>query len=82
MICLMFSGTTETALTTFTGSEFLYYIEAGLYHRHDDKLGDAFEWIENEGFLAAIPAGDQQLALVIRIDEADEIAEYDAVLMA
>ena len=31
---------------------------------------------------AAIPAGHHQLPLVIRVDQADQIAEHDAVLMA
>jgi hypothetical protein len=37
--------------------------------------------IEN-GSAPAVPAGDHQLALVIRVDQADEIAEHDAVLVA
>jgi NADH dehydrogenase/NADH:ubiquinone oxidoreductase subunit G len=37
---------------------------------------------EREGLPGAVPAGDHQWPLVVRVDEPHEIAEHDAVLMA
>ena len=45
-------------------------------------MGDAFPRLDPKRAPAAIPARDQQLALVVRIDEPDQVAEDDAVPVA
>ena len=54
----------------------------GLLDRHDYQLREAFHRIQHERRFAAIPRRDHQLALVIGIDQTDQIAQHDAVLMA
>src|SRR5690554_1112484 len=77
----MFSCAAKTTFTTFTGSEFVDDREVGLNDRDDDQLGDTFQRVENEALVSAIPARDQQLSLIIGIDEADQVAEYDAMFV-
>lgn len=57
-------------------------LKIDLHHRDDDELGDALARLKREGLLAAIPARHHELTLVVRIDQANEIAEHDAMAMA
>ena len=57
-------------------------LKINLHHRDDDELGDALARLEREGLLSAVPARDHEFTLVVRIYEADEIAEHDAVAVA
>src|SRR5437868_3673801 len=72
----------ESARTAITGREVFDNIEAYLQDRHDDQLRNAIEWLNRETVLATIPSGYEELSLVIRIDQADQIAQYDAMFMA
>ena len=56
-------------------------LTSGLRHGQDHQLGDALPWLHGEAVVAAIPDRDHQLALVVGIDEADQVAEHYAVLM-
>mmetsp|Transcript_24152 Transcript_24152/g.58678 ORF Transcript_24152/g.58678 Transcript_24152/m.58678 type:complete len:236 (-) Transcript_24152:173-880(-) len=56
--------------------------EGRLHHGHDDQLRDALEGLDREFGLAAVPAADHQLALVVAVDQPDEVAQHDAVLVA
>ena len=56
--------------------------ELGLHHRHDHQLGDALERLDRERRCAAVPAAHHQRALVVGVDQADQVAEDDAVLVA
>jgi hypothetical protein len=57
-------------------------LQFDLHDRHDDELRDAFPRLQREGLPGAVPAGDHEFALVVRIDEANEIAEHDAMAVA
>ena len=72
-------------------------VEAGLVPRHgaqpplhlvggllgnDDELRKTFEGVDRLRFLTAVPAGDHEFALVVAVDEADEVAEHKALLVA
>ena len=41
-------------------------------------LREAFEGFDRLRFLTAVPAGDHEFALVVAVDEADEVAEDEA----
>ena len=60
----------------------LHHIELGSGHRQDDHLRDAVAGVNGEFGGSAVPAGDEYLALIIRIDESGEVAEDDAVFVA
>ena len=53
-----------------------------LHHGDHHELRDALERVHHERLAAAIPARDEDLALVVRVDEAHEVAQHDAVLVA
>jgi len=48
----MFPGAAEAAFAPVAGFEIRHHPEIGLHHRHDDHLGDAFEGLDGEGYLA------------------------------
>src|SRR5205085_7662128 len=56
-------------------------VELHLHHGDHDHLRDAFHGIHHERLAAAVPARDEDLPLVVRVDEPNEVAEHDAVLV-
>jgi hypothetical protein len=69
----------EAAGATRRSFEVRDNLEFNLHDRDDYELRDTLAWFQSEGLMTAIPARDHELALVIRIDQPDEIAEHDAV---
>src|SRR3990167_4419207 len=76
------AGVAEAACATLTFVELLDQLEMRLDHRHQNQLGDTLADGNGEGALPAVPAGHHQLALVVRVDQADQVAEDDAMFMA
>src|SRR5690554_5724760 len=72
----------KAAGASLTRGKLLHHLELRLHDRYDDELRDALARLDREGVPPAVPTRDHQLALIVRIDQADQIAEYDAVLMA
>jgi hypothetical protein len=73
---------TKAAAAAGCRVEVLHHFKVYLNDRHHDELCDALAWLQGEGLLTAVPAGDHKLALIVRIDESHEIAEHDAVTVA
>ena len=82
VLLLVFSGVAKSAGAAVSFDEIIDDFEVGLDHWHNDQLCDAVADIDSEAICAAVPAGDEQLALVIRVDQPDQVAEYDTMLMA
>jgi len=78
----MFSGAAKPGCTTGAFLEFVYDIEIGLHYRDDDELGDPLHGVQHENLAASIPAGNKQLALIVGINQPDQIAEHNAVLVS
>src|SRR5487761_2289931 len=76
------AGAAEAACAARRRSEVLDDLELCLHDGHDQELRDAIAGIDRERRSAPIPAGHHQRALIVRIDQADEVAEHDAVLVA
>ena len=76
------SCTAETACAARAGIKLVDDVECDLKNRNDDKLGEAVERVEGEALFAAVPGRYHDLALIIGVDQSDQIAEYDSVLMA
>ena len=72
----------EAPDATVTLGEGFYKFEDRLLHGNDDELRDTLTRLDSECRRTAVPARDQQLPLIVRVDEPDEITEHDAVLMA
>src|SRR5258706_9388774 len=78
----MLAGGTETTRAALAVVERFDDVELDLHHRHDQELRDALHRIHHEGLAPAVPARDEHLPLVVRVDEPDEVAEHDPVLVA
>src|SRR5690606_28239464 len=76
------AGAAEAPGAPFARGEFLDDVEADLQDGDDQQLGDPFEGLDREGGVAAVPDRYHQLALVVRIDQADEVPEDEAMLVA
>lgn len=72
----------ETAITPGTFIKILDLFQRNLYDGDKNHLCNPFADIDGERGVAAIPAGDVNLALVIGVDQAHQIAQDDAVFMA
>jgi len=72
----------ETAGTTLGFDELFDHFKMRLNYRYQHQLGQAFAYYHVEIGLATVPARHHQRALVIGVDQADQIAQHDAVFMA
>src|SRR6185295_14207377 len=61
--------------------ELLDHFELHLNDRYDHELRNALARLDRERRLATVPARDEHLALVVGVDQPDQIAEHDAVLV-
>jgi hypothetical protein len=73
---------TKAAGAPIAGRKLFDKFEFSLHHRHENHLRETRPGFDHECFLAAIPAGYKHLALVIRIDQPDEVTQDDSVFMA
>src|SRR5450830_1371902 len=78
----MFAGAAETTRAAVAGVEVFDHVQFNLQHRDDDQLRQPFHRLHHEFGLAAVPGRDHQLALVVRVDQAHQVPEDDAVLVA
>jgi hypothetical protein len=72
----------EPARAPLRRLEVVHDFETGVDHRNEDHLGDPFAGLHGERRIPAIPAGNEHLPLVVGVDQPDEVAEDDAVLVA
>ena len=75
-------GMAEAALGTLGRSEFGNHFKARLHNRHQHKLGNPLTGFDSEAALATVPAGHKNLALIIGVDQANQITKHDTVLVA
>ena len=76
------TGMTKATMRALGFMKRIDLLEADGHNRNEHHLGDAVSNADLESCLAAIPAGDEDLPLVVGVDEAHQIAQYDAVLVA
>ena len=67
---------------TLTGRKVLHHIELSPNHRHDHQLGDTLHGLNGERHVASVPGADHQLALVVAVNQTDQIAQHNTVLVA
>src|SRR5690348_553145 len=70
-------GGSEAAGAAGAGLELFHDLELDLRDGHHDQLRNAVERLDGERRGAAVPNGDHERSLVIRVDEADQVAEHD-----
>ena len=81
-IAQLTAGVAEAPAAAIGGREALDHLELHLHDGHDHQLRNALAGLHRVGAGAAIPAGHHQRALVVGIDQADQVAEHQPVLMA
>ena len=80
-VFLFCTRATEATCAALAFVEFFDHIHCNLQYRNHDELRDALHGLQGKSGLRAIPQRDHDLSLVIGIDQADKIAEHDAVFM-
>ena len=73
---------TEPPRSPITIDKLVDNLKSSPHHRHEHHLCNPFAGLYGEGLMAPIPAGHIKLALVIRINQSDQIAQHDTVLVA
>ena len=71
----------EAARVAVTLLELLHHFEVNLLYGEEHQLRDPIAWINQECVIAAIPAGDFNFPLVVAVDESNQVAQHDTVLM-
>jgi hypothetical protein len=56
-------------------------VEGHLHHGHDDHLRNAVQRLDGDRRLAPIPGTDHQRSLVIRVNQAHQVAQHDALFV-
>jgi len=78
----MAAGMPETTLSAVAFGEIFHLFKGDLHNGYKHQLRDTFADFDSECGVTAVPARYQQLPLIVRIDQADQIAQYNAVFMA
>lgn len=77
----MAAGVAKAAGAACAGGKVADEVKRRTDDRLDEHLRDALAEGDGVGTAAAVPERDFQLALVVAVDEADEVAEDDAVFV-
>ena len=73
---------TKTTRAALGGREFLHFSELRLHHGNDHQLRYALQGLQRKGGFAPVPERNHQFALVVGVNEPDEIAQHNAFLSA
>ena len=74
--------TPESTGATVGRGEFIHHIELDLHDWNNHELRDALARLNRECRLTPIPHGYENLALVIRVDQPDQVAEDDSMFVS
>ena len=72
---------TKPAGTALAFGEFVDDLKVNLRHWHENHLRDAITYRNFKGRLTSVPKGDKHLALIVRVDQPDQIAKNDPMLV-
>ena len=70
----MLARMAETAGATGTFIELFDFFEIDLHNRHKNQLRNAFADMNGKSGIAPVPAGDKNLALVVGVNQTNQIA--------
>lgn len=71
----------EAAVAPLGGGEVVDDRKARLYDRDEHQLGDSVASFDFESCQTSIPDRHEQLTLIVRVDETDQIAKDDAMFV-
>ena len=72
----------KTTCTAIGCVKFLNQIELRLHDGYDNHLRDALERLDGERGMATVPSRYHEFALIIRVNQADEVTQHDAVFVS
>ena len=72
---------TEAARAPVAGVELFHDFELDLLDRNEHHLCNPFSGLNFVAFAAAIPAGNEYLSLVVRIDKPREVSQHESVFV-
>lgn len=72
----------EAAISTVALAKLFNDFKSNLLDRDEDHLRDALAGLNLVDIAPAVPARDENLALVVRIDQPGKVAKYQAVFVA
>ena len=75
------AGMPEPATAPVRCGEVFYYLELNLYNRYHAQLCNPLPRSDRERLTTAIPTRHLQLALVIRVNQAHQVAEHHPVFV-
>ena len=70
---LFMAGVPKTTYATVSANKLINDFKVRLYNRHNDKLCDTVTDFDSEAFVTTVPAGDEQLALIVRVNQANQV---------
>jgi len=74
-------GMSKAAGAASALGKFLDDLKLYLHNRHENHLRNPRTRLDDEGIITAVPARYEHLTLVVRVDQPDEIAQHDTVLV-
>lgn len=72
----------KATITARAGIKITDNVKFNLHDRDDDHLRQAQARVDRKGLVAAVPAGNQHLSLIIGINESNQVPENDPMFMA
>lgn len=75
-------GMAEAAFATVGGVKICHQVKFCLNHWHKDHLRDTLARFNGEAVLTTVPDGNHQLTLIVGVDQANQVAQHNAMLMA
>lgn len=81
MVIILDTGVAEATCPARTGRKVIDDIKSRPDHRYEYQLGNTIARLDGKSVPAAVPAGDEYLALIIRIDKPHQVAEHNTMLM-
>jgi hypothetical protein len=77
---LIASRVTESSFPSVTFPKQTHELKLRLNDRHEYHLRNSIARVNRESTRPAIPAGNEDLSLVIGVNEPDQVAEHEAIL--
>lgn len=79
---LMGTGVAKATFATFTAIELIDDFKIRLDHGYEHQLSNTLTDVDGEGLVSSVPGRDKKLALIIRINQAHQVTQNNAMFMA
>ena len=76
-----FASAAESAFTALAGGKLVHNLKRSLDNRHNHHLRDALHRLDGKRFFTTVPQRDLQFALIIRVNQTDQVTQNNTVFM-